>query len=122
MAVRPERNEAVRIAVVAYDAIAAWKRLQGEKDIPGFAEQPAPARAMLLRNVELLMANPGVGAAHLHRHWMGQMLADGWSWGERYNAVARTDPHFKDWRLLDDAAQRETLLLVAVVQALTDST
>lgn len=120
MAAKPERSEVGRIALVAWDTVAAFRRyVLKEKNPPLFHEAPETQRQLWLQLIEVLIANPGVNAPMLHKHWCGLMQAQGWRFGEKLDVEKQQHPSLCDWRFLSEDDHRKDMLIISTVQTLT---
>jgi hypothetical protein len=121
---RPERTEVGRTALMCHAVLSAWRTWGGgpKQDVVPFDKLDDQQKAIQLKLVELLLANPGLTPAMLHKQWCHEMIAVGWSYGPERDEKARTHPCLRDWRTLPEYERRKSMLAIAVAGALQDFT
>lgn len=106
------------VARIIHDAMRALQMAQGFTPSPHWHELAAEIRANAVKGVAAV--REGMTPEENHERWRAQLTGQGWVYGERRDAAARTHPMLVPWAQLSDAGRDRDVLFAAIVLALTD--
>ena len=108
------------IGKVVY-AVADAYRVAGSNAEPGVSwdDLPQETKDLFLGWVDFYIENPAAGPKELHEDWLAKQLDAGWSYGETFNAEAKTDPMMVAYEDdLDPVLKTQDALIHAVVRSM----
>jgi hypothetical protein len=85
---------------------------------PMWQAAPEEMRTSSMRGVQFAIDNPNATPEEQHRAWCNDKLNDGWSYGPRKDAAAKTHPALIPYDRLPEGTRRKDALFRAVVAAL----
>lgn len=117
----PNDNLTVRdIARVCHEANRALQIANGDPVNPGWDTLDEDLRQSSMAGV--LAALEGADAEGLHRAWCAERAAQGWSYGQVKDPVAKTHPCLTPYNCLPRAQRRKDELFRAIVDTLASRT
>ncbi|ORJ92621.1 hypothetical protein A6F55_23780 [Prescottella equi] len=106
------------IARVCHEANRAIQIILSDPAVsPGWDDAPEWQRESAIEGVEKALA--GATSEQLHESWRRHKLADGWTYGETKDAVAKTHPCLVAYGQLPEMQRRKDAVFGAIVAALT---
>lgn len=110
--------QAEQIARVCHEANRAWQHVNDEPDAsPEWDRAPDWQRESAVNGVRLALE--GATPEELHESWALEKQRDGWVFGERKDAIAKTHPCLVPYDELPEAQRRKDALFRAIVVALS---
>lgn len=109
--------DAEAIAQVCHEANRAYCLAVGDDSQPRWEDAPQWQRDSAVAGVQLHLEKP-MTPRESHEAWMAHKQAEGWVYGERKDADAKTHPCMVPYDDLPDEQRRKDELFGAVVSAL----
>lgn len=106
------------IARVAHEINRAYCNAIGDHSQPLWADAPAWQRESARDGVRHKLNNPDATPEQMHENWMKQKVADGWVYGEKKDALAKTHPCLVPYESLPLEQRVKDYLFSAVVETL----
>jgi hypothetical protein len=107
------------IAKTAHEVNQAYLQSSGEVPVL-WAEASVPQRESMVRGVLTRLKFPAMTAEQQHQAWYDSKAADGWTFGEVKDEVAKTNPAFVAYAELPQAQRVKDFLFAGVVNSLKD--
>lgn len=107
-----------KIAVMCHQANKAWCELNDDPTQKDWDEAEQWQRESAIKGVEFRLANPDAGKDAQHNAWMKDKIAEGWVYGEKKDATAKTHPCIVAFEKLPEFQQKKDVLFCAIVDAL----
>jgi hypothetical protein len=108
-----------QIASVCHEANRAWCITRGDvTDQPNWFFAPQWQRESVIDGVEHALRHPDATPEDSHKNWMAGKIADGWTYGEVKDAVAKTHPCMVAYEDLSEYQRKKDALFLAIVRAL----
>lgn len=104
------------IARVTHEVNRAYCAAHGDLSQPPWDEAPEWQRVSAVEGVVKALDNPGLTPEESHQHWMASKHADGWTFGEEKDAVAKTHPCLVPYYQLNDAQRAKDHIFLAVAR------
>lgn len=111
-------TQAEIIAVVCHQANKAWCESQGDQSQKDWAQAEQWQRDSAIKGVQFRIDNPNARHDAQHNSWMDEKVNDGWVYGEKKDAEAKTHPCIVPFDQLPKFQQQKDALFCAVVDAL----
>jgi hypothetical protein len=110
----------VDVARMAHEANAALCRAIGDTSQQSWFNAPDWQRDSALNGVALHVENPLMEPEQSHASWLAQKAAEGWSFGETKDPVARTHPCFRPYAELDPMQRAKDHVFKSIVNTMSD--
>lgn len=107
------------IAEFVHETLSVWARQRGMPDYPNWADAEDWMRASTIESVEHVLNNPRAAPGAQHVQWMEQKQRDGWTFGDKKDAEAKTHPMLVPFSELPEDERAKDAIIIAVVQALS---
>lgn len=114
---RPQ-SQAELIAQVCHEANKSWCEQNGDYSQKPWNEAEDWQRESALKGVEFRINNPDAGHDAQHNSWMQEKINDGWVYGPKKDAEAKTHPCIVPFEQLPVFQQKKDALFCAIVDAL----
>lgn len=114
---RPE-TKAEMIAVVCHEANKAWCEKNGDYSQKSWNEAENWQRESAVKGVEFRLNNPDAGHDAQHNAWMKEKIEQGWIYGTKKDADAKTHPCIVPFEQLPKFQQQKDALFCAIVDSL----
>lgn len=113
------RNEerVVMAAIVAHEANRAYCVLLGDRSQESWAAAAEWQRISALNGARDVLAGKITAPGDAHASWMAEKLADGWTYGEKKDADAKTHPCLVPFDALPVEQRVKDALFLSVVSA-----
>ena len=103
-------------AGVGYEAMRIFReKVTGIHDLKSWDFVDAETRSTYLLIAKLVLVAEIHDPDQIHRARVGARQAEGWKWGETYDAAAKTDPDLIAWRALPKERQAEEAIFAGYV-------
>lgn len=109
---------ALAIARVCHAANAAWCQANGDFSQKSWEEAAVWQRRSAVDGVDFALLNPDAPDSAVHDAWSVDKIADGWRFGEKKDAEAKTHPCLVPFEQLPPFQQAKDRLFRAIVKAL----
>lgn len=106
------------IASVCHEANRAWCEANGDYSQVSWAEAEDWQRESAMKGVEFRLNNPNTSSAAQHDAWMADKIKDGWTFGAKKDAEAKTHPSLVPYAQLSHVEQAKDRLFRAIVDQL----
>ena len=106
------------IARVCHEANRAWCQANGDWSQPAWDDAPHWQQHSAMAGVRFHLANPDASASASHDNWLAEKLRDGWTYGDRKDAEAKTHPCMVPFGELPEHQQAKDRMFKAIVHAL----
>lgn len=106
------------IAVVCHQANKAWCEENGDNSQKDWDNAEQWQRESAIKGVNFRLDNPSAGEDSQHNAWMADKVNDGWVYGEKKDATAKTHPCIVPFNQLPEFQQKKDKLFCAIVDAL----
>lgn len=106
------------IAMACHEANRVWCLSQGDDSQKPWAEAEEWQRESAIKGVEFRLANPDAPESAQHDAWSADKLAQGWVYGEKKDAVAKTHHCLVPFEQLPLFQQKKDKLFQGIVDAL----
>ncbi len=114
-----DEEKTAGIAKICHEANRAYcESFLGDYTQKPWAMAPEWQRQSAIKGVLFHIANPDAGDAASHENWMRDKLADGWTFGDVKNEVAKTHPCLVPFDQLPPEQQAKDRLFRGIVHAL----
>lgn len=107
-------------ATICHQVNKAWCEANGDTSQKDWSEAEQWQRDSAIKGVEFRLNNPKAGKDAQHNAWMQDKINDGWVYGEKKDAEAKTHPCILPFDQLPEFQQKKDALFCAVVDALKD--
>lgn len=108
----------VAIAIACHQANKAWCEQNGDFSQRDWKFAEDQQRQSAINGVEFRLNNPNAGHDAQHNSWMKEKLDQGWKFGEKKDADAKTHPCLVPFEKLPDFQKKKDALFCAIVDAL----
>lgn len=109
---------ALRIAKVCHEANRAYCKALGDDSQPAWDDAPDWQRNSALAGVQFHYANPDAGPEAGHESWLRQKQAEGWTYGETKDPVAKTHPCYVPYSQLPVEQRAKDYIFRAICHAM----
>lgn len=106
------------IAIICHEANKAWCESEGDNSQKSWAEAEEWQRDSAVKGVEFRLANPDAPESAQHDAWSADKRAQGWVYGEKKDADAKTHPCLVPFNELPEFQQKKDKLFQGIVDAL----
>jgi RyR domain len=107
------------IATVCHDANASYcAHVMNDDSQDPWEFAPDWQRESAIQGVRFMIDNPDSSSARVHLSWMSHKLLDGWVYGSKKDAMAKTHPCLVPYEELPVEQRRKDALFRAIVTAL----
>lgn len=106
------------IAQVAHEVNRAYCSALGDHTHAAWADAEQHQRQSAQAGVDMLAGNPRATPEQLHESWMAAKAADGWTYGAKKDAQAKTHPCMVPYAELPEAQRVKDYLFGAVVRTM----
>lgn len=106
------------IAIVCHQANHAWCELNGDYSQKNWTDAEQWQRDSALTGVKFRIENPIVGHDAQHNAWLKDKTDNGWLYGEKKDAEAKTHPCIVPFDQLPEFQKKKDALFCAIVDAL----
>lgn len=107
------------IAKVCHQANKAYCESLGDNSQVDWEAAPEWQRNSAILGVEFRQSNPGAGHDAMHNNWMKQKISEGWVYGEKKDAEAKTHHCLVPFDQLPIEQQKKDKLFSTIVDALS---
>lgn len=111
-------SKAEIIAPICHQANKAWCESTGDYSQKDWAQAEQWQRESAIKGVQFRLDNPDAGHDAQHNSWMEEKVNDGWVYGEKKDAEAKTHPCIVPFEQLPEFQQKKDALFCAVVDSL----
>lgn len=111
-------SKAEIIAPICHQANKAWCESTGDYSQKDWAQAEQWQRESAIKGVQFRLDNPDAGHDAQHNSWMEEKVNDGWVYGEKKDAEAKTHPCIVPFERLPEFQQKKDALFCAVVDSL----
>lgn len=105
------------IAATSHEANRAYCRVLAEHHAP-WDEAPEWQRESVRQGVRFHLEHPDATPEDSHKNWLRQKQADGWTWGPKKDAEAKTHPCMTDYQNLPLEQRMKDSIFKSIVDAL----
>lgn len=106
------------IAPICHQANKAWCEANGDYSQKDWIQAEQWQRDSAIKGVQFRIDNPDAGHDAQHNSWMAEKVADGWVYGEKKDAEAKTHPCIVPFEELPLFQQKKDALFCAIVDSL----
>lgn len=106
------------IAMVAHEINRAYCNAIGDTSQEPWENAPKWMRESAIRCVAMHLNHPDMTPERSHELWMADKLAQGWTYGEKKDARAKTHPCMVPYDQLPEAQRIKDYLFTAVVRVM----
>jgi hypothetical protein len=106
------------IAPICHQANKAWCEANGDYSQKDWNEAEQWQRESAIKGVQFRIDNPDAGHDAQHNAWMAEKVADGWVYGGKKDAEAKTHPCIVPFEELPLFQQKKDALFCAIVDSL----
>lgn len=106
------------IAPICHAANKAWCEANGDWTQNDWREAEQWQRESAVKGVQFKIDNPNAGEDAQHNAWMADKVNDGWAYGSKKDAEAKTHPCIVPFDQLPEFQQKKDKLFCAIVDAL----
>jgi hypothetical protein len=110
------------IARVAHEVNRAFCKSIGDHSQPVWEDAPEWQQSSAIAGVEFIKNNPTASPSASHESWLKQKTAEGWTYGETKDPVAKTHPCYVPYHDLPTEQKSKDYIFGAVVRALLPRT
>lgn len=107
-----------QIAEICHEANRVYCKSIGDYSQPTWANAPDWQKKSAIAGVKYHMENPNFLPEDSHNSWLREKEADGWSYGDVKDPVAKTHPCFVPYAELPVEQQKKDHLFLNIVRAL----
>jgi hypothetical protein len=107
------------IAPICHAANKAWCEANGDYSQKSWEEAEDWQKESAIKGVQFKLDNPDAGHDAQHNSWMQEKLDNGWEYGTKKDADAKTHPCLVPFEQLPEMQQMKDALFCAVVDSLT---
>jgi hypothetical protein len=107
-----------QIAEICHEANRVYCKSIGDNSQPTWADAPDWQKKSAITGVKYHMENPNSLPEDSHNSWLREKEADGWSYGDVKDPVAKTHPCFVPYAELPVEQQKKDYLFLGIVRAL----
>jgi len=107
-----------QIAEICHEANRVYCKSIGDNSQPTWADAPDWQKKSAIAGVKYHMENPNSLPEDSHNSWLREKEADGWSYGDVKDPVAKTHPCFVPYAELPIEQQKKDHLFLNIVRAL----
>ena len=107
------------IAEFVHETLSVWAKLRGMPPYPSWKDAEDWMRASTIESVGYVLDNADAEAGAQHIQWMKQKQRDGWVWGEKKDAGAKTHPMIVPFSELPEDERAKDAIIIALVKSLT---
>ena len=111
-------NKVEFIAKACHEANRVWCQANGDDTQKHWQDAEQWQRDSAIKGVEFRLANPSSGKDAQHNAWMQDKINDGWVYGEKKDAEAKTHHCIVPFDQLPEFQQKKDALFCAIVDAL----
>lgn len=111
-------NSIEKIAIVCHQANKAWCELNGDNSQFDWISAEQWQRDSAISGVKFRVDNPNAGHDAQHNAWMADKIANGWTYGLKKDAEAKTHFCIVPFDQLPEFQQKKDALFCAIVDAL----
>lgn len=108
------------IALVAHEANRAWCMANGDMSQPTWENAPDWQKESAVNGVDFHLSVPDAGADASHNNWLAHKQADGWTYGEVKDPIAKTHYCMVPFDQLPPVQQAKDRMFRAIVHALAE--
>ncbi len=112
------RDKIEMIAAVCHEANREWCVWHGDFEAPTWAEAPTWQVESAIDGVEHALKHPDAKPEDSHSNWMALKIAEGWTYGDVKDPVAKTHPCMVPYDQLPEFQRKKDALFLAIVRAL----
>lgn len=106
------------IARVCHEANRALCEINWDHSQSPWEIAPQWQKESAVNGVRFHLANPDATPEQSHENWMKEKIQDGWVYGERKNATAKTHPCLRPYNELPEDQQMKDHMFRAIVHTL----
>jgi len=107
-----------RIARVAHEANRALCLAFGDDSQVAWEDAPEWQKASAVNGIAFIESNPDAPPSASHEAWLAEKEANGWTYGEVKDTLAKTHPCFVPYDELPPEQKAKDYVFAAVVRAL----
>lgn len=108
-----------QIAKTAHEINAAFCLAYGDDSQPTWDDAPEWQRKSAINGVKFHMQNPDADPSSSHVNWLKEKIADGWTYGEVKDPIAKTHPCCVEYDQLPPEQKAKDYLFKQIVHSLT---
>jgi hypothetical protein len=106
------------VAIACHEANRVWCLANNDESQKHWEDAEQWQRDSAIKGVEFAIANPDAADSAQHDAWMNDKIKDGWVYGEKKDAEAKTHPCIVPFEELPEFQQKKDKLFRAIVNAL----
>lgn len=106
------------IAIACHEANRAWCLYNDDNSQKHWEDAEEWQRDSAIKGVEFAINNPDAPDSAQHDAWMADKVSQGWVYGEKKDAEAKTHPCIVPFEQLPEFQQKKDKLFRAIVNAL----
>jgi hypothetical protein len=108
----------IAIAAVCHEANRALCYIDDDESQPAWEDAPDWQVESAINGVEHAIRHQDITPEEMHANWMAGKIADGWTYGDVKDPVAKTHPCIRPYDMLPWLQQKKDVLFLAIVRAL----